>query len=48
MVITQLKAEVPYATLAFTLYDYERLNGGLRSPSFNPGSGAFVEPGEPT
>ncbi len=47
VVMTQLKAVVPYATLAFTFYDYERLNAGLRSPNFTPGSGAFVEPGEP-
>lgn len=47
LVMTQLKAEVPYATMAFTFYDYQRLNAGLRAPSFDPTSGAFVEPGQP-
>ena len=47
LVMTQLKADVPYAMFSFTYYDYQRLNAGLRSPSFDPASGADLEPGQP-
>jgi len=31
--------------VSVTIYDFENINAGLRSPNFTPGSGAFVEPG---
>jgi hypothetical protein len=32
-------------TLAVAIYDYHKLNAGLQSPNFTPGSGGFVTPG---
>jgi hypothetical protein len=46
----QLKAEVDLAVVGaaagFAFYNYERLNAGLRSPSFDPTTGAFLQPGQ--
>ena len=45
----QLKAEVkvilPIA-VAFTFYNYDRLNAGLRAPTFDPTTGGFVTTGQ--
>ena len=46
LVAGQLKLWVDPATLAFTFYNYDHLNAGLRAPNFSPGSGAFLAPGE--
>ena len=46
LVAGQLKAEVGPAALGFAFYSYERLNSGLRSPSFDPTTGAFLQPGQ--
>jgi Putative porin len=46
LVAGQLKAEVGPAALGFAFYNYEDLNAGLRSPSFDPTTGAFVQPGQ--
>lgn len=32
-------------TFAVAIYDYNKLNAGLRAPNFTPGSGGFVSPG---
>jgi hypothetical protein len=32
-------------TVAVAIYDYQKLNAGLRAPNFTPGSGGFVLPG---
>lgn len=45
LVAGQLKATVEPVSVAFAVYDYSNLNAGLRSPSFMPGSGAFLAPG---
>ena len=46
LVAGQLKAEVAPVALAFTFYNYDRLNAGLRAPSFDPTTGAFLAPGQ--
>lgn len=45
LVATQLKIDFKPAALAFTFYDYENLNAGLRVPSLSAG-GAFIIPGQ--
>jgi hypothetical protein len=41
----QLKVAAGPAAVAFAFYDFERLNAGLRAPSFDP-TGAFLLPGQ--
>jgi len=45
LIANQLKVRVDPITVAFAIYDYNRLNAGLRAPSFNPGLGGFVSQG---
>lgn len=42
----QIKVEYKPFTIAVAYYDFEKLNAGARAPSFRPGTGVFVQPGQ--
>ncbi len=45
LIADQLHFDTPHVGLAVAYYGYHNLNAGLRAPSFDPGAGAFVQPG---
>jgi hypothetical protein len=45
LIANQFKLRADPVTLAFAIYDYQNLNAGLRAPSFDPSSGAFLTTG---